>query len=147
MSQRAMTLDEIREYFSHDTFATNCLGAHIDAFELGGETVVSMTVDPQRHSNAQGFVMGGVFTGLCDFALAVCSNANQVPCCSTDTSMQMMNRCRGERLVATATCVKDGRSLGFYQIDLRDELGTHVGRMSATTMRTPQVPSPFLVEE
>lgn len=139
MLQRTMSLDEIREYFSRDTFATACLGAHIDAFELGGETVVSMEVDSQRHCNAQGFVMGGVFLGICDFALAVCSNANQVPCCSTNHAMQMMNRCKGKRLIATATCVKDGRSLGFYHIDLHDELGTHIAFMSATIMRTPQV--------
>ena len=136
-----MSIEEVRNYFAADKFATACLGATIDSFEEEPvfKAVCSMTIDPAKHANAQGFVMGGVFMSLCDFALAVCSNANQVPCCAVDNHMQMMNRAKGQRLIATAVCTKNGRSLGFYQIDLHDELGTHVGRMEATIMRTPQV--------
>ena len=133
-----MSLDEIREYFSHDAFATDCLGAHVDSFELGGETVCSMALN-EHHTNAQGFVMGGVFMAFCDFALAVCANANQTPSCSVTHTMEMMNRCKGERLIARAHAVKDGRTLGFYTIDLYDELDTHIAHMSATCMKTPQV--------
>lgn len=147
MGIRTLSLDETREYFAQDKFATECLGARIDSVEPGGKTVVSMDIDPSRHCNAQGFIMGGVFLALADFALAVCSNTNQVPCCSTNHCMDMMNRCKGSKIIATAICTKDGRSLGFYEVSLHDELGTHIARMTATVMRTPQVPSPFYSNE
>ena len=134
------SMDELREFFGKDTFATVCLGAQVDSFEEEPyRSQVSMTLDPARHCNAQGFVMGGVFMALCDFALAVCSNTNQVACCSTNHAVEMMSRAKGERLIAKAECTKCGRSLSFYEVNLYDELGTNVARMTATTMRTPQV--------
>lgn len=134
-------MEELRAYFAQDKFATECLGARVDEFEADPyRAVVSMDVDLNKHANAQGFVMGGVFMAICDFALAVCSNGGgQVPCCSTNHSMECMNRCKGERLIATAICTKNGRSLCFYEVELKDELGTYVGRMTATCMRTPGV--------
>lgn len=133
-------MEEIRAYYAHDQFATKLLGARIDSFERDPyRSVVSMEVDPQRHTNAQGFVMGGTFMALCDFALAVCSNTEQEPSCSTNHHMECINRCKGKQLIATCTCCKNGRSLGFYEVILTDELGTLVGRMTATCMRTPGV--------
>ncbi len=132
-----MDIEGLRAYFAHDEFATKCLGAHLDSFEPG-RAVVSMHLD-DRHHNAQGFVMGGVVMALCDFALAVVANANQVPGCSVNHSCDIMRRVKGERLIATATCSKQGRSLCFYEINVHDELETHIARMSATVMRTPYV--------
>lgn len=130
-------IEKLREYFAGDEFATKCLGAQVDSYEPGCG-VVSMTLD-DRHHNAQGFVMGGVIMALCDFALAVVSNSNQTPGCSVSHSCDIMRRVKGERLIGTATCVKEGRSLCFYQIDIHDELGTYIARMNATVMRTPYV--------
>ncbi|MGN0073525.1 MAG: PaaI family thioesterase [Coriobacteriales bacterium] len=134
------SMDELRAFFAKDGFATLCLGAQVDSFEENPyRSQVSMTLDQSRHCNAQGFVMGGVFMALCDFALAVCSNTNQVACCSTNHNIEMMSRAKGQRLIAKAECTKCGRTLSFYEVNLFDELGTHVARMTATTMRTPQV--------
>ena len=134
-------LDAIRAYYAHDRFDTELLGARVDSFEREPyRSVVSMDVDFERHANAQGFVMGGAFMALCDFALAVCSNTEQGPACSVSHTMECINRCKGKRLIATCTCLKKGRRLSFYEIVLNDELGTLVGRMSATTMQTPGVP-------
>lgn len=149
---KRVDLEQIREYFSHDRFATELLGARVDSFERDPyRSVVSMTVDPELHTNAQGFVMGGAFMALCDFALAVCSNTEQEPGCSVNHTMECISRCKGERLIATCTCLKNGRHLSFYEVVLNDELGTLVGRMSATIMRTPGVelacPVPWLEEE
>lgn len=136
-SQGEVDIEKLREYFAGDEFATKCLGAQVDSYEPG-RGVVSMTLD-DRHHNAQGFVMGGVIMALCDFALAVVSNSNQTPGCSVSHSCDIMRRVKGERLIGTATCVKEGRSLCFYQIDIHDELGTYIARMNATVMRTPYV--------
>ena len=77
MDQTMETLDQIREFFSNDRFASNCLGARIDSFDFETfEATVSMDVE-ERHLNGHDIVMGGVYFTLADFALAISSNVNQ----------------------------------------------------------------------
>ena len=122
------SMELMREYFADDEFATKCLGATLDSFDYEtGTATVSMTID-DRHHNAQGFVMGGVFFALADFALAVATNVS--------SAIQFMRRAKGERLIAKAYPDKLGRALTFFTVDVEDELGTHIARMTATCMRT-----------
>lgn len=130
------TIEEVRDYFADDQFAKKCLGAHIDSYNFEtGEAVVSMTID-DRHHNAQGFVMGGVFFALGDFALAVASNVNQEQSASVNMSMDFMRRAKGNRLTAAARPVKLGSTLAFYEVDILDETGRVCARLNATSMRT-----------
>ena len=130
------TIEEIREYFAGDEFAKKCLGATIDDYDFEtGTATVSMTLD-DRHHNAQGFVMGGVFFSLADYALAVSSNVNQPPSASVNSSIAHMDRARGDKLIAIAKPNRLGKSLAFFTIDVFDERGTHTARMTSTVMRT-----------
>ncbi|MEI3376682.1 MAG: PaaI family thioesterase [Coriobacteriales bacterium] len=129
-------MDDIRAYFAKDEFARKCLGATIDDYDFEtGVATVSMEID-DRHHNAQGFVMGGVFFSLADYALAVASNVNQPPSASTNASIAHMRRVKGNKLKAVAYPDKLGRNLAFFTVDLIDEPGNLVARMSATVMRT-----------
>ncbi len=129
-------MDDIRAYFAKDEFARKCLGATIDDYDFEtGVATVSMEID-DRHHNAQGFVMGGVFFSLADYALAVASNVNQPASASTNASIAHMRRVKGNRLKAVAYPDKLGRNLAFFTVDLIDEPGNLVARMSATVMRT-----------
>ena len=65
------TIEEVREYFKNDTFATDA-GIVID--EIGDHSSVCSVVLDERHCNAMGNVMGGVHYTLADFAFAVASN-------------------------------------------------------------------------
>lgn len=130
------SLDEIREYFADDEFATKCLGAQVDGYDPEtGAATVSMTID-DRHHNAQHFVMGGVFFSLADFALAVATNVGQQPSSSVSSAIQFMRRAKGDKLIATARPDKIGRNLTFFTIDIEDGTGRHCARMTATCMRT-----------
>lgn len=129
-------MDDIRAYFAKDEFAIKCLGATIDDYDFDtGVATVSMEID-DRHHNAQGFVMGGVFFSLADYALAVASNVNQPPSASTNASIAHMRRVKGNKLKAVAYPDKLGRNLAFFTVDILDEPGNLVARMSATVMRT-----------
>ncbi len=132
--QEFSNMDEARAYFEGDQFAYKCLGAYIEECADGCATV-SMTID-DRHHNAQGFVMGGVIFSIADFALAVACNVGHEPGCSVTHTVNIMSRVKGERLFATARPDKHGRTLGFYTVDVHDELGTHVARMTSTTFHT-----------
>lgn len=129
-------IEEIREYFADDQFARKCLGATIDDYDFEtGIATVSMKID-DRHHNAQGFVMGGVFFSLADYALAVASNVGQAPSASTNASMAHMRRAKGSILRAVASPDKLGRTLAFFTVDIFDEPGNLVAKMNATVMRT-----------
>lgn len=71
-------LDEIREFFAKDRFATEN-GAVIEAVGKNTATV-GMKIEP-RHRNAAGIVMGGAIFTLADFAFAVASNHEKIRHC------------------------------------------------------------------
>ena len=134
MDQTMETLDQIREFFSNDRFASNCLGARINSFDFETlEATVSMDVE-ERHLNGHDIVMGGVYFTLADFALAISSNVNQPPSSSVSNCINTMKSCKGSRLIAVARPDRNGRRLGFYTVDVFDDLGTHCARMTATVM-------------
>lgn len=136
MDMHMETIEEVREFFASDEFANKCLGAKIDDFDFQtGEATVSMTID-DRHHNAQGYVMGGVFFALSDFALALASNVNQEPSASVSATMDFMRRAKGDKLVAKARPTKLGKTLAFYEVEVFDETGRAVARLNATSMRT-----------
>jgi acyl-CoA thioesterase len=79
--------------------------------------------------------MGGAIFTLADFALAVACNVGEKPTMSVQSSIEYYNVARGARLIATAEADKSGRSLGFYTVDITDDVGTKVARMTATCFR------------
>lgn len=128
-------IDELRDYYSHDEFARECLGARIDSYDFEThEAQVSMDVDG-RHHNALGSVMGGVMFSLADFALAVACNTDQPGSCSVNHAINFMSAPRDEKLVACARPDKLGRKLAFFTVDVHDGTGAKVARMTATVFR------------
>lgn len=124
---------EVREYFGNDRFATEACGCEV--IEAGpGHAVCAFAVGP-IHRNAQGNIMGGAIFTLADFALAIACNIGEHPTVSVSNTIEFMSAARGSRLIATCDAHKSGRSLGFYTVDVRDELNTPVARMSATCFR------------
>lgn len=125
--QAEMMLDEVRERFSHDRFAT-ANGAVID--EIGeGYAKCSMTLN-ETHRNALGAVMGGAIFTLADFAFAVASNWNKSPQVSLNASVSFLGKAKGSRLVAEARKLKEGRKTCYYEVMVSDELGNQVAHMT-----------------
>lgn len=126
--QTEMTLDEVRERFSHDRFAT-VNGAVID--EVGeGYAKCSMILD-DTHRNALGAVMGGAIFTLADFAFAVASNWNKNPQVSLNASISFLGKAKGSQLVAKAHKLKEGRKTCYYEVMVSDELGNQVAHMTS----------------
>ncbi len=117
-------LNELREFFKNDRFATEN-GAVID--EVGENYAqTSLEIQP-RHLNAVGGVMGGVPFMLSDFAFAVATNRpNGAPVVSVNSNIAFPGTAKGKRLIAKAECVKDGRSTCCYLVRVTDELGNIV---------------------
>lgn len=127
------TMDELEEFFNADRFATQAAGCRIVEGSRGHGVAEMDLADV--HKNAQGNVMGGAIFTLADFALAIASNVGQHPTVNAASSIQYLAATRGTKLIATADCVKDGHRLAFYEVDIVDDEGVDIARMSVTGYR------------
>lgn len=133
MLREDSTLEEVQTFFAQDRFASEVCGCEV--LEAARGHAVCAFVIGQQHLNAMGNVMGGAIFTLADFALAVACNVGEAPTVSVQSSIEYFSAAKGTRLIATADADKSGRSLGFYTVDIADELGTKVARMTATCFR------------
>lgn len=112
------TIEEIREFFKGDRVATD-LGCYIESIDDHGDTIISMPID-ERHMNARGFVMGGVYFSIADFAMAVATNSFDRSCVSLSASINFLNGVKGDKLIAVAKPIKDGSRTCCYDITIKD---------------------------
>lgn len=116
------TIEEVRERFSHDRYATALSGAYIEEIgEYYARCSMKITAD---HRNAYGAVMGGAIYTLADYAFAVASNhGKEFVTVSVVGQISFMSRSKGSVLYAEARLIKDGRSSCFYEVTVTDDLG------------------------
>ena len=126
-------LEEIQQFFAHDLFASQACGCRI--IEASHGHAVTEFEIGAIHRNAMGAVMGGAIFTLADYALAVACNMGEEPTVSVSNTIEFMAATRGTKLRATCDADKSGRSLGFYTVDVTDDLGNLVARMTATCFR------------
>ena len=118
-------LEEIRNRFKNDHFAMETTGIVIDSAEPG-RAVCSMTLE-KRHMNENNVPMGGAVFTLADFACAIAANGySERKTVSQNVSITFLSPAKGKRLIAEASCLREGRTTALYTADVRDELGTYV---------------------
>ena len=123
------TLDEAREFFYKDKFAVNT-GVTLD--ELTEDRAICSLEVNDEHKNAYGGVMGGVIFTLADFAFAVLSNQIHQLTVAQQVSINYLSAPKGDRLIAEATCRKDGRTSSIILVNIRDDLGRDVALFVGT---------------
>ena len=123
------TLEEVRNFFEKDRFATEN-GMVID--EIGeGYAKCSLSLS-RRHKNAVGSVMGGVPFTLADFCYAVAANWKEAKWVSLSSQITFLGTAKGNRLIAEANMVKSGRSTNYCEIYVTDERGNPVAKVIVT---------------
>lgn len=121
--------EEAWEHFKNDRFAaTN--GIVID--EVGDDVCVCSMVITDNHRNALGAVMGGAIFTLADFAFAVASNNRHDPTVGQQVTVNYLSGTRGSRLIARASCRKDGKTICVYNVDVSDDLGRDIAQFIGT---------------
>lgn len=125
------TLEALKEAYRKDRFATEaCHCRIVEAFP--DRVVCEMDIEPV-HLNANGVVMGGATFTLADFALAVACNLQNPPSVTLSSEIRYLGVAKGSKLLATASVDKSGRRTGFFTVEVTDELGTKVAKVSSTT--------------
>ena len=130
------SLEEIREFFSHDRYATATTGIEILEAQ-DGYAKVGLAVH-EGHMNAGNRVMGAVYYTMADFAFAVASNpdAGDAPITFTLSSqINFLTPAKGKYLIAEARAVRKGRRTSFYAAEIKDELGTLIATVSSNGFR------------
>lgn len=134
MLRENATLEEVRDFFKGDRFAYETTGCRL-AEVSEGYAVAELELDRDRHCNAMGGVMGGAVFTLADYALAAASNYNVAPSVSVSNSIEFLAGAKGSKLIATCTADRSGRSLGFYTVEVTDDAGCKIAKMTATCFR------------
>lgn len=126
------TLEEIREHFQKDIFATETTGVEIVEAKPG-RALCKLTLRPE-HMNANGVPMGGAIFTLADFACAVASNAfSEGMTVTQQASINFLTVAKGSTLFADAICLKAGKKTGLYEVNITDDAGTFVSYMTVNT--------------
>ncbi|MBO4299767.1 MAG: PaaI family thioesterase [Clostridia bacterium] len=123
------SIEEARAYFEGDRFARES-GITLD--ELACEQSVCSMPLTDRHRNAEGGVMGGAIFTLIDFAFAVAANNTHRPTVAQQVSVNFLSGSRGSRLIATASCKKNGKTSCVYNVDVVDDLGRDIAQAVVT---------------
>ena len=126
-------IEEVRELFGNDRFATEACGCRVLEASRG-HAVCAFDIAP-IHLNAMGNVMGGAIFTLADFALAIACNMGEEPTVAVNNTIEYLNSSKGSTLIATCDADKSGRNLGFYTVEVKDDLDTTVAKMTATCFR------------
>lgn len=117
------SIEEAREFFKDDKFATNS-GVYLE--ELTEDYCVCSLKLNENHKNAVGGVMGGVMFTLADFSFAVLSNHLHKPTVAQQVSVNYLAAPKGEKLIAKAVCKKNGRSSSIINVDVVDDTGRDI---------------------
>ena len=124
-----MTIEDAREYFSHDRFATDN-GMVLDELDEN-HSVCSLEIS-DKHKNAYGGVMGGAIFTLADFAFATLSNDRERVTVAQQVSINYLSAPKGNRLIAKASYKKDGRTSCVINVDVTDETGRDIAQFVGT---------------
>lgn len=114
-------IDEAKEFFSKDLYASETTGIEILAAEPGYAKCALKIED--KHKNALGQVMGGVFFVMADYAFAIASNFKQPPTVTQTSQIVYLSAVKGKTLYAETEKIRAGRKTCFYKISIYDDTG------------------------
>lgn len=125
-------VSEAQAFFNDDRFATEN-GIVIE--ELSEEKCVTRLDVTDHHRNAVGGVMGGAIFTLADLAFSAHCNNLHKPSVGLSNNITYMSGAKGDTLYATSRCLKDGRTTGFYEVEVTDNTGRLLATMSCTCFK------------
>ena len=123
-------LELAKEYFGQDRYAAEQTGIEILAARAG-YAKCSLKIE-DRHKNALGHVMGGVYFTMADYAFAIASNFKQPPTVTQSSQIVYLSAPKGERLYAETEKIRAGKKTCFYKIMITDDTGADIAYVTTT---------------
>ena len=115
------TLEEAKDFFTGDKFATECADVVINKAEEG-YAECSFKVLP-KHLNADGFVMGGALYTIADLCFACAANFGEKRTVTLNSQINFFAPSCGKEIFAVAKAKKRGRTVSAYEVEITDDTG------------------------
>ena len=112
-------LQEAKKYFAGDLYASQTTGIEILAVDEG-YAKCSLRIE-EKHKNAVGQVMGGVFFVMADFAFAIAANFHQPTTVTQSSQITFLAPVKGKTLFAETEKIRSGKRTCFYKISIYDD--------------------------
>lgn len=123
------TIEEVRERFKNDRFATQAAGVEVILTE-DKHAICEMPIK-DVHLNANDVPMGGAIFTLADFTFAIAANGQSKDITvAQQVSITFLAAAKGEKLTAEAKCIKAGRRTSLYEVNVFDDIGVHVAHVT-----------------
>ena len=126
-------LKEARNFFKNDRFATEATGIIVLNAEKGFSRCM-INVTPV-HMNNDGFVQGGAIFTLADTAFAVAANMKSAHTVTLDSHINYLLPSRAKQLYAECECVRDGRTVCLYVVNVTDSDANKIAYATFTGYR------------
>ena len=123
-------LEEAKSIFYGDKYASQVTGVEILDADAG-YSKVALKLD-ERHMNAVGQVMGGVYFTIADYAFAIASNFKQNPTVTQTSQIAFLAPVKGDTIFAEAMKIRSGRTTCFYKIIITDSTGEQIAYVTTT---------------
>ena len=123
-------LAEAKKIFYGDKYASQVTGVEILDADVG-YSKVALKLD-ERHMNAVGQVMGGVYFTIADYAFAIASNFKQNPTVTQTSQIAFLAPVKGDTIFAEAMKIRSGRTTCFYKIIITDSTGEQIAYVTTT---------------
>ena len=117
-----------------DKYAIKTTGVNVDFVEVN-HAICSLNIE-NKHLNANGFVMGGAIFTLADYAFGCAANEDVENCVTLASNISFTRPAKGPKLFAEAKCVKDGRTICFYEVTITDSAGKIVAYAQTSGFRS-----------
>lgn len=86
----------------------------------------------ENHYNAGGAVQGGAIFTLADTAFAIACNSRENLTVAINNNISFLKSTRGDTLTATAKLVSASNRVCTYEVEVTDNLGGLISRMTGT---------------
>lgn len=123
-----MNLEQLRELFAKDYFATEQCGIRIDEVLAHGAKC-SMPIT-RAHLNSNNTVQGGAIFTLCDTAFSVAANAGDRLTVSRSADITYLKPGLGSCLFAEAEEISRGGTTCLYRVSVFDDQRTLIAFMT-----------------
>ncbi|MCI1647797.1 MAG: PaaI family thioesterase [Bacteroides sp.] len=122
-----------KDFFKNDCFAK---AADIKLLEIGKGYGKTSLVISEKHLNAGGVAQGGVLFTLADLALAAAANSHGTLALSLSSNITFLRSSKkGDVLYAEAHERYQGRTTGYYQVDITNQHGELVATFESSVFR------------
>ncbi|MBP5183910.1 MAG: PaaI family thioesterase [Lachnospiraceae bacterium] len=119
-------LEKVKAFFKGDIYALDTTGIVIEEADKG--FAVCSLMPREKHVNADGVVQGGAIYTLADFCFAIAANADEIVRTGSPATVTLSANVSylrpaklGEKLIATARCIKNGRTASYYEVKVAAE--------------------------